>query len=230
MKPRASFVIPAYNAAPWISKTILSCLNQTVKNIEVIIVNDGSQDDTEEICIYYMEKDPRVKVSTAINHGRSWARNKGNELAQSDLIMVLDADDLATKNRAKDTIAFFEAKKPDVAYGSFFAMDSMGTAQNKIVSRPFDPVEAKTQKMNFICHSTMAYTKAVADTIKYEEGVYTDLGLDDWKFQWEAHLKGFKIMNMKNPLCYYRLTESGTVATRDPKAVQEAKEAFLGTI
>jgi len=231
MNPRASFVIPAYNADRWVSKAILSCRAQTVKQIEIIVVNDGSSDSTADILDFHAKEDSRVRVfHIEQNKGRSAARNFGNESAQSKIIMVLDADDLATKNRAKDTISFFEAKKPDLVYGSFFAMDSIGNAQNKIVSSPFDPEKAKTQKMNFICHSTMAYTKKLSESIQYEEGVYTNLGLDDWKFQWEAYRKGYKILNMKMPLCYYRLTESGAMATRDPKAVDAAKDAYLGQI
>lgn len=229
-KPRASFVIPAYNADRWISKTIHSCRTQTITKLEIIVVNDGSTDSTKDILDWHANQDKRIRVFHRENQGRSAARNFGNDQAESEIICVLDADDLATRNRVKDTLAVFELKKPGLMYGSFHVMDAHGNTESLVTCKPFDPESAKKQKMNFICHSTMAYTKKLAQDIRYEEGAWSKLGLDDWKFQWEAYKKGYKIQHIKNPLCYYRVTESGTMATRDPKQVAEAKEAFLATI
>lgn len=230
MTPRASFVIPAYNADRWISKAIWSCRNQTIKQIEIIVVNDGSTDSTKDILDWHASEDKRVRVFHNENKGRSFSRNFGNDLAESDIVLVLDADDMATRNRVKDTLAVFELKKPDLLYGSFFRVDSIGTTYGKTVCSPFDPKVSKSQKLNFICHSTMAYTKKLTQEVRYEEGDYTKLGLDDWKFQWEAYRRGYKFQHIKNPLCYYRMTESGTMATRDEKEVEAVKEKFLATI
>lgn len=227
MTPRASFVIPAYNADRWLSKAIWSCRNQTIKQIEIIVVNDGSTDATKDILEWHAKEDKRVVAIHQQNCGRSGARNKGNDSARSDLLLVLDADDMATRNRVKDTLTTFELKKPDLLFGSFFVVDAHGTTLSKYVSSPFNPEIAKQKKLNFICHSTVAYTKKLSAVVRYEEGVYTKLGLDDWKFQWEAHKKGFKFQSLKTPLCYYRQTEDGTMATRDTKAVEDAKEAYF---
>lgn len=230
MTPRASFIIPAYNADMWISKTIHSCRSQTERKIEIIVVNDGSTDNTRDILEWHAKEDKRVRVFHRDNFGRSATRNFGNGQAQSDILLVLDADDLATRNRVKDTLAVFELKKADLVYGSFHMMDSSGSTTSLVRCGPFDPELAKKQKMNFICHSTMAYTKKLAMDIRYEEGDWSKLGLDDWKLQWEAYKNGYKIQHVKNPLCYYRITESGTMATRDPKAVEEAKKVYLATV
>lgn len=229
MTPRASFVIPAYNADRWISKTLHSCRTQTIKQIEIIVVNDGSTDSTKDIIDWHAQEDSRIKAYHTVNGGRSSARNFGNNQARSDLILVLDADDLATRNRVKDTLAVFELKKPDLIYGSFQILDIYGNtpAGGLVISKAFDPIEAKQKKLNYICHSTMAYTRKLSQDVRYEGGEWSKLGLDDWKFQWEAHKKGYKIQHTKNPLCYYRITESGTMATRDPKEVDAAKEAYF---
>lgn len=230
MNPRASFVIPAYNADRWLAKTIHSCREQTIKQIEIIIVNDGSTDMTQGIAEYMAKEDKRIRVFNRENAGRSAARNFGNDQAESELIMVLDADDLATRNRTKDTLATFELKKPDFMYGSFFAMDSLGNVESKRVCAPFDPKVSKKAKLNYICHSTVAYTKKLAKSVRYEDGVYSTLGLDDWKFQWDTYRAGFKIQHLRNPLCYYRVTGDGTMASRDPKAVEAAKEEYLANV
>lgn len=227
MIPRASFVIPAYNAERWVSKTIWSCRNQSVKQVEIIVVNDGSTDGTKDVIDWHAKEDKRVRAFHRDNQGRSAARNFGNDQAVSGIIMVLDADDMATRNRAKDTIAAFELKHPDFLYGSFFAVDSMGTTEVKRVCSPFDPVISKEKKFNYICHSTVAYTKKLASSIPYEGDVWSKLGLDDWKFQWEVYRRGYSIKCIRNPLCYYRVTEDQTMSTRDPKEVAKAKDEYL---
>lgn len=227
MTPRASFVIPAYNADRWISKALHSCRTQTEKKIEIIVVNDGSTDGTADVINWHASEDKRIRVYHNENAGRSAARNFGNDRAETELILVLDADDMATRNRVKDTLACYELKKAPFMYGSFFSIDAMGTTNSKLLSSPFDPVFSKEKKLNFICHSTVAYTKKLSEDVRYEEGQWSKLGLDDWKFQWEAHKKGYKIQNIKSPLCYYRTTEDGTMATRDEKAVEAAKDEYF---
>lgn len=236
MIPRASFVIPAYNAVRWISQTLFSCRNQIEKKIEIIVVNDGSTDDTRIVVETHINgsdktgpPDSRIRLFNTDNKGRSAARNFGNDQAKTELILVLDADDKATRTRVKDTLAAYQLKKADFMFGSFWSMDSSGIARGKLIASPFDPEYAKEKKMNYICHSTVAYTKKLAEAIHYEEGEWSKLGLDDWKFQWEAHKRGYKFQNIKSPLCYYRTTEDGTMATRDQKAVDAAKEAYFAT-
>lgn len=232
MNPRVSFVIPCHNVERWVSKAIFSCREQSIKQIEIIAVNDGSMDATDEILEWHASQDSRVKVVTlAENEGRSAARNVGNDQARSDLILVLDADDMATRNRAKDTLTIFQLKKCDVAYGSFHVIDPMGNvAPQKIMAGPFDPEMSKKRKLNFICHSTMAYRKKVAEVVRYESGDYSKLGLDDWKFQWDAWKAGFKFHAIRTPVAYYRDTESGISQNRDVKEVERVKEEFLATI
>jgi glycosyltransferase involved in cell wall biosynthesis len=214
MTPRASFVIPAYNMERWVSKAIYSCRNQTIKQIEIIVVNDGSADGTKEIIEWHAKEDSRVKVINVLaNQGRSGARNLGNEAATAPFILVLDADDMATRNRAKDTVIAFELKKADMVYGSFFIVDSIGNVQS-----------------NFICHSTMAFTKELSSRIKYEAGDFERLGLDDWRFQWDVINSGAVIKHLRSPLAYYRITQDGISAQRDTEDVKRVKDAFLATI
>lgn len=86
---KVSVVIPAYNAESHIEKAIKSLLNQTFKNIEIIVVNDGSTDNTKEV----LEKFNQIKVITQLNKGSSQARKVGYEVSSSEYIMFLDSDD-----------------------------------------------------------------------------------------------------------------------------------------
>lgn len=231
MTPRASFVIPAYNAECWISKAINSCLKQSIKLIEVVVVNDGSKDGTREIINALAAKDKRVvPVHLDQNVGRSEARNIGNRKAASEIIMVLDADDMAMRDRAKQTVGFFEIRKPDVIWGAFYPINALGfpTLQHPIPAGPFDHVVSREKKLNFICHSTMAYRKGVTLNVQYDTGEYSKLGLDDWKFQWDCFKKGYLMRHIRQPLSYYRDISAGISKTRDQKAVDALKEAYFG--
>jgi glycosyltransferase involved in cell wall biosynthesis len=91
--------MPAYNSEKWIRSTIQSALAQTWSNKEIIIVDDGSKDNTSKIAKEYEAKN--VKVITQVNSGASAARNKALSLAQGDFIQWLDADDLIGHDKLK---------------------------------------------------------------------------------------------------------------------------------
>jgi glycosyltransferase involved in cell wall biosynthesis len=229
--PRVSFVIPAYNAETYLAQAILSCRGQSIKELEIIVVNDGSTDGTRELVEWHSMKDERVRlINLDKNSGRSAARNKGNLEAKAPLILVLDADDISLPNRARDTIAYFELKKADVIYGPFQTIDGLGQIVGKTAAGPFNKELAIKHKMNFICHSTMAYRQGLTLNIKYDEGDFSHLGLDDWKFQWDAFLKGYKFVPAKQLLSQYRLLPGNTEDRRDQEKVQKVKDAYLGTI
>ena len=106
MKPLVSILIPAYNSAPWIADTVKSCLEQTWANKEVIVVDDGSTDQTLAIARQFASK--AVTVVTQPNQGASAARNKAFSLCQGDYIQWLDADDLLAPDKTARQMAAIE--------------------------------------------------------------------------------------------------------------------------
>lgn len=90
---KISIIIPAYNASKYITRTLDSICNQTYKNLEIIVVDDGSSDNTLEICKEQSEKDNRIKVFHKKNEGVTLARDMGISLATGELIGFIDADD-----------------------------------------------------------------------------------------------------------------------------------------
>ncbi len=93
MEIKISIIIPIYNSGLYLRQSIESVLNQTYKNIEVILIDDGSTDDSGIICDEYAQRDKRVVVIHKKNAGVSAARNKGINVATGDFIAFLDADD-----------------------------------------------------------------------------------------------------------------------------------------
>ena len=103
MSPLVSILIPAYNAEPWIADTINSALRQTWPRKEIIVVDDGSRDQTLQIARQFASED--VSVVTQENQGAAAARNKALQLCQGDYVQWLDADDLLSREKVTGQMA-----------------------------------------------------------------------------------------------------------------------------
>ncbi|WP_026524918.1 glycosyltransferase family 2 protein [Butyrivibrio sp. MB2005] len=90
---KVSVIIPTYNNGKYIEKCIRSVLDQTYKNLEIIVIDDGSTDDTKSICESFMEGETKVVYYYQQNQGVSVARNYGIEIATGDFVMFVDSDD-----------------------------------------------------------------------------------------------------------------------------------------
>ncbi|WP_353948977.1 glycosyltransferase family 2 protein [Sporolactobacillus sp. Y61] len=110
-KPLVSIIIPVYNAENYIKNCISSILNQSYKNFEVILIDDGSTDYSKRLCEEYAKKDARIKLYHQENSGPSTARNLGLHLATGKYIQFVDADD-SLENDAIEKLKV--AVKPDV--------------------------------------------------------------------------------------------------------------------
>jgi len=106
-----SVVIPAYNAADTLPRAIESVLNQTHKNLELIVVDDASQDDTEELVKKYIQKDSRVRyIKHEENKERSAARNTGIKNARKPFVAFLDADDEWLPEKLEKQLSYLRQK------------------------------------------------------------------------------------------------------------------------
>lgn len=114
MNPEVSIVLPIYNASKYIRKTINSILNQDFKNFELIIINDGSKDDSEDICLEIAQNDPRIKYVYQENHGLTYTRNKGINLAKGKYLCFCDHDDIYLQHYLSDNIKLIKGKKVNI--------------------------------------------------------------------------------------------------------------------
>lgn len=100
-EPLISVIVPVYNSQTFINECIDSLIAQTYKNLEIIIVNDGSTDESGKICDEYAKKDDRIKVYHNKNNGVSYTRNFGISKANGDYIGFIDSDDYISKDMYK---------------------------------------------------------------------------------------------------------------------------------
>ncbi len=117
MTPLISIILPAYNASKTLANAIRSVQQQIFTNWQLLIVNDGSQDNTKEIAEEFANKDHRVHVITQPNGGRSAARNTGLSQACGDYIAFLDADDCFLPNTLQDLFSAGQKNNSDLVIG-----------------------------------------------------------------------------------------------------------------
>lgn len=108
-KELVTIIVPIYNVEKYLKECIESIINQTYKNLEIILVNDGSTDDSLKICMNYKKKDNRIVIINKTNGGLSDARNKGIDAANGKYICFVDSDDYISS--AYIELLYNEARK-----------------------------------------------------------------------------------------------------------------------
>ena len=130
-----SVVIPVYNASEYIEECLLAVCNQTYKNLEIIVVDDGSKDNSLAICKMYAMRDSRIKILSHPNKGVSATRNDGIEAATGDYIIFCDADDFPEEDLAHNYVSAIERwekkKYSFIVCGMFFDNDLNKNVRDK---------------------------------------------------------------------------------------------------
>lgn len=119
MNPLVSIIVPIYNAADFLIRCLDSLENQTYSNLEIILINDGSTDDSLKICNSYAQKDNRIVLIDKKNEGASIARNIGIQKAGGVFFAFLDADDWIAPNYIEQLMKPFENEEVDISICSY---------------------------------------------------------------------------------------------------------------
>ena len=133
-----SVIIPAFNAELYIRNCLDSILLQDYREIEIIVVDDGSTDSTSQICLHYQQKDARLKYFFQENSGVSVARNVGIDMAKGRWLIFADADDMMEKNAIRHLVGIAESSCADAALGS---LNLLQKGSNNSLYKKFDDSE-----------------------------------------------------------------------------------------
>lgn len=154
--PKISIIVPVYNVEIYINECVNSILNQTFRDFELILVDDGSSDDCGRICDIYGERDTRVRVIHKENGGLSSARNTGLEVCKGEYVIFIDSDDYIENNTLQYSYDLVIDNKADAV---IFGMRSFYEDNNK--------VEIDTSKPNIeVLNSKEAIKKYLSYEIK----------------------------------------------------------------
>jgi glycosyltransferase involved in cell wall biosynthesis len=169
--PLVSVIMPAYNAAPYIRDAVNSILEQQLKNLELIVIDDASTDETANLLASFT--DPRMVIHrNEENKGIVFSRNRGIALAKGKYIAILDSDDVALPDRLEKQVAFLEARPDHGACGSFYRVIDTNGKLLTSVTLPIEPEDTYTFLFFNVCfcHSTLMLRADVARLYEYREG------------------------------------------------------------
>lgn len=128
---KLSIIIPVFNTKAFLPACLDSILNQTYRELEIILVNDGSKDGSEELCRHYASKDPRVQLINQENRGVAAARNRGLEAATGQYLTFVDSDDLLDLNAYEKLVKILEEKEADILEFGYARLDPLGQVSNR---------------------------------------------------------------------------------------------------
>ncbi len=204
---KVSIIVPAYNKSELTVRTVESILQQTYANIEILVVDDGSKDDTQERLAVYKDK---IQYIYKKNGGACSARNEGIRQATGEFIAFLDCDDLYEKKKVEFSIEYLIKNS---TFGSVYTDAYFIDTNDHIVGQYAHPKSIQHQGNissqlilgNFICNSTMVVRKSVIQKVGFfDETIFTPADWDMWMRIAEIAPMGY----INEPLTHYRVTDN----------------------
>lgn len=218
--PIISIIIPVYNVEKYLKRCIDSILNQTFKEFELILVNDGSTDNCGKICNMYKRKDKRISVIHKKNSGLSSARNVGLDLAKGKYIAFVDSDDYINKNMYEILYSNLIKTDADISICNFqYVNDTSIININQSIDNYgyliFNNIEALNELylenyVNMVVAWNKLYKKELFEDLRYAEGRIHE---DEFIIH-ELLYKSKKIV-CTNAELYYYLKRQGSITQFD---------------
>lgn len=233
-----SIIIPIYNTEKYLQECLDSVINQSYKNLEIILINDGSTDKSKEICEEYRNKDSRIILINQKNKGAAVAKNIGLDLIKGDLFAVLDSDDILHPNNLEILYTQMINTNADIIEANFTT--NLDKFNNKSHIRNHTNIEKikryNTEKAleelitNGKCHQTpwnKLYKKELLKNIRFPQGKY----IDDEYWTYKIFLNAKYISKLDLITYYYRQHENSTMgksySVRRLDAIDALYERYL---
>ena len=133
--PLLSVVVPCYNVEKYLDKCIVSIVEQTYPNLEILLIDDGSPDNSGAICDTWQERDSRIRVIHKQNEGSSYARKTGVEIATAEYITFVDSDDWIDRNMYSDMMTALLSTNSDIVQCDFCIVHEDGRIEHRVQER-----------------------------------------------------------------------------------------------
>lgn len=211
-EPLISVIVPVYKVEKYLYNCIDSVINQSYKNWELILVDDGSPDNCPQICDEYASKDKRIKVIHKINGGLSSARNVGLDIAKGEFVGFLDSDDFWHADYLKILLYLSEKHSADIVQCSFIRGTStvFPTINKWIKVKSFDNHSIFLKGFSKIIVCCKLYKRYTIDEIRMPEGKINEDDFTTWKFYYRAR----KIVVTNQCLYYYTFNDKSIMANQ----------------
>ncbi len=225
MSALISVIIPIYNTEKYLERCIESALTQTYKNIEIICINDGSNDNSQAILEEFSKTDSRIKIVTQKNQGQSVARNNGVKISTGEFIFFLDSDDAIHKRCLELLISAIDEFKTQIAFNTGIAKlktNSDETISDIKAQCIENPLEKLVTNKRFASPWNKLYKRDLVVQIPFTPNIY----FEDWVFNCCIFSKVEKCAVINAPAYFYEQGNAST--TRSSFNAKKAKSYLVG--
>ncbi|WP_244834586.1 glycosyltransferase [Clostridium sp. BJN0001] len=204
-----SIIVPVYNVEKYLEKCVNSLINQTYKNIEIILVDDGSKDSSGEICEKLSQKDSRIFVVHKKNGGLSSARNEGLKYAEGSYIGFVDSDDWLSPNMYETLYDILIKNDADISYCKFFKTSNETSEIPKENENKISVFNNKEGMNNF--YTDLSVYTIVAWNKLYKRELFLDVRYPEGKIHedegttYKLFYKAEKTVYIDKAFYYYRV-------------------------
>lgn len=213
---KISIIVPIYNGEKYLKKCILSLINQNLKDIEIILINDGSKDKTNEICNELSMRYKNIRYYKIINSGCSFARNLGIKKAEGEYLTFVDADDWIDKDMYLNMYNKAIKEKLDILICGYKKTNLKGEILNEklpeLKNNPQDYIEFKSEWFNSPGNKIYKTSLVKENNIKFLEGCHMG---EDMVFNVKAFNHAKEISIIKKSYYNYYVNENSV--TRNPE-------------
>lgn len=219
--PKVSIIVPVYNVEKYLRKCIDSLINQTLNDIEIICINDGSTDKSLKILKEYKNKDSRIILLNQENSGQSVARNRGIEIAKGEYLGFVDPDDWIDLDYYEKLYNAASTNDTDIAVGGIIRVT--GIKKKKFLNFEKETITDNTKlkfelcdvpEKSYIWNKIYKTQKLKEINLKFEEGRI----FEDCIFTPQALFFLGKMVTVPNTYYYYLRRNNSTVKQRSQKA------------
>ena len=206
--PLVSIIITCYNYGKFVKDAIDSAINQTYKPIEIVIVNDGSTDNSDDIIKSYLQN-PNIVYVTQSNTGLSIARNNGIEKSTGEIIVCLDADDYFSPEYIENIVKNFTDYKTIVSTDVYHTDEFLNLLGHVWPTSPTTYTDLLTN--NYVCVSS-GFSRKLFDEVGGYDSKMNRMGCEDWDLWIRMHKAGANVVvinSLDNTNPYYRYRKHG---------------------
>ena len=211
---KVSVIVPMYNASSYIVKCLNSIQNQTYNNLEVILINDGSTDNTYDIVQNWIKKDDRFILVNQNNKGVSFTRNVGVRNATGDYILYVDSDDWIEKDMIESLVSLVE-DNIDIVMCSYDNEENQSDFQ--IEKKNVEVWDKEKQITEFLLHKRfqgMLWNKLINRKLFDEVEFDNNVGYgEDAQIMWEILKKEFK-MKVTDMVLYHHVIQDNSISNK----------------
>lgn len=226
--PKLSIIVPVYNVEKYISQCLDSIINQTFKDFEVIMINDGTKDDSVSICEEYLEKDSRFSLYHQKNQGLWSARNTGLLHAKGEWVEFIDSDDYLLVNTALEEIFNHNLEDIDVVrFGCVERINDVPKGNDSFTKKEFfSNAKDKYFLLDTAWSGVFRRQMLVSNNIKFR---HLKLG-EDTMFHYDVIFAMQKILYIPKAYIFYRNNDESIMNTKFHEHFWETATSFLVTM